>query len=798
MSRSTTQDRSEHRFKVVGRNVRRVDGRKLVVGAPAFTDDFSPSLPGMLHAKILGSPYPHARIKRIDTRAAEALDGVHAVLTHKDVPQSPGPIGRRAGLFDRVAYTRAGQDHPEPSPWDYFLLDDKVRYIGDRVAAVAAETLEIAEEACNLIEVDYEILPAVFDPIEAMQPGAPVIHDEKDSVRIHDPERNICAHVDVEIGDVEQGFAEADVVVENEYQVPHVQHAQMELHITISYFDEDDRLVVICSSQVPFHVRRQLAQVLGMPISRIRVIKPRIGGGFGGKQEMVVEDICAALTVATHRPVRLELDREEDLTCARTRHPMMIRMKTGVNRDGTITANQMEAIVNAGAYGSHSPTVPTNTGNKNLPRYPCPNTRFKFDAVYTNLPISGAMRGYGTPQGAFAIECQMDEVAKAIGMDPLEFRLKNTIREGDMDQLSPLIYEVETQAQGDWTIRSCGLQECIERGAQAIGWHEKRNRFDELNRRQDTIKRGVGMACLSQGSGVANIDTATATIKINEDGSFNLMVGAADIGTGGDTVLCQIAAEVLGVDVSDMVIYTTDTDLTPFDSGAYASSTTYVSGGAVKRAAEKMRDEILNVAARVMGERPEDLKLEEKEIRSRTSGERVSLADVAMHSLYKDKVQIEVTASFCSPSSPPPFAAQFAEVEVDTETGVINVVNFVSAVDAGTVINPPLAEGQVEGAVLMGLGYALVEELKFDEEGRALNRSLLDYRILKSTGIPKLETILVETYEPSGPYGVKAIAEIPINGPAPAVANAVAHALGVRIRGLPIIPEKVLRALGNM
>lgn len=783
-------------FRVVGHDVWRVDGRQLVTGAPAFTDDYPQR--GMLIGKILGSPHAHARIKHIDTAKAEALEGVHAVLTYQDVPKARGPIGRRADLFNRTPYTRAGQDYPEPSPWDYFLLDDKVRFVGDRVAAVAADTEEIALEALERIKVAYEVLPAVFTPQEALASGAPVIHDEPDVVHVKDPKRNLCAGIDVHLRDVAAGFAQADLVVEHTYHVHRVQHAQMELHTAISYFDEHDRLVVICSTQVPFHVRRQLSMALGLPIGRIRVIKPRIGGGFGGKQEMVIEDICAALTVATHRPVRMELTRHEDLFAARCRHPMRITMKTGVKREGTLTANEMIALVDAGAYGSHSPTVPTNTGNKNLPRYRCPNVHYKFDAAYTNLSIAGAMRGYGTPQGAYAIECHMDEVAEALGMDPVEFRLKTTVREGDIDELSPHIYEVKTQAiQTGWPITTCGLPECLKQGAQAIGWNEKRQAYGRSNALKPVILKGVGMACLSQGSGVAAIDTANATVKLNEDGSVNLLIGAADIGTGGDTVIAQIVAETLGIAVSDVVLYTTDTDIVPFDSGAYASSTTYVSGNAALKAAEEVKDSILQIAATLMGEPQGQLRLLDRQVVA-ASGKKLPLREAAMHSIYVLKEQIEHTASFVSPVSPPPFAAQFADIEVDSETGQIRVVEFVTAVDAGTIVNPELAAGQVDGAVSMGLGYALIEEMVFDEKGRPMNKGLIDYKLFKAKGMPKLKTIFVETYEPTGPYGVKAIAEIPVNGPAPAVANAVKHALGVRIFDLPLTPERVLRALGKM
>ena len=796
MSAARTQE-----FRVVGKDVWRVDGRQLVTGATAFTVDYPQR--DMLVGKLLGSPHAHARIRRIDCSKAKALAGVHAVLTYEDVPKTRGPIGRRADLFNRVPYTRAGQDHPEPSPWDYFLLDDKVRFVGDRVAAVAAETTEIANAALRLIEVEYEVLSAALTPEQALESGAAVIHDEPDVLHVKDPQHNTCSGVDVTVRDPEAGFAQADTVVEHTYYAQRVQHAQMELHAVVSYFDEHERLVVICSTQVPFHVRRQLATALGLPVGKIRVIKPRIGGGFGGKQEMVIEDICAALTVATHRPVCLELDRFEDLTAARSRHPMRITMKTGVKRDGTLTANEMVALVEAGAYGSHSPTVPTNTGNKNLPRYRCPNVHYKFDAVYTNLPIAGAMRGYGTPQGAFAIECQMDEVAEAIGMDPVDFRLKTTVREGDCDELSPHIYEVEAQnadegEDSSWPIASCGLEACIQRGAAAIGWEQKRKAYTLHNAADPVVRKGVGMCCLSQGSGVASIDTANATIKLNEDGSLSLFIGAADIGTGGDTVIAQIVAETLGLDLEDIVVYTTDTDIVPFDSGAYASSTTYVSGNAALKAAEEIKDSILEVASPLLGVDQEALRLKDHHVVSTQGDKRISLKAVSMHAAYVLKEQIEHTANFVSPVSPPPFAAQFADIEVDTETGQIRVVAFVSAIDAGTIINPKLAAGQVDGAVSMGLGQALIEEMAFDDKGRPLNRGLVDYKLFKAKGMPKLTTIFVETYEPTGPFGVKAVAEIPVNGPAPAVANALKQAIGVRVFDLPLSPERVLRALGKM
>ncbi|MFH1680362.1 MAG: molybdopterin cofactor-binding domain-containing protein [Candidatus Eisenbacteria bacterium] len=791
---------SRKHHHIVGKDIRKVDGRQLVTGAPAFTTDFP--RPGMLIAKILGSTEAHARIRSIDASAALALPGVHAVLTHENVRGEAAWSERRPDLFPRVAYTRAGQDFVEPSPWDFFLLDSKVRHVGDRVAAVAAESEEVAEEALWKIRVEYEVLPAVFTPEEAMREGAPVVHDEPEILRAADPERNLCASVDVTLRDLDAGFAEADEVVESTYRVQRVQHAQLELHAAVSYLEPDGRLVVVCTTQVPFHTRRQIAQALGIPIGRVRVIKPRLGGGFGGKQEMVLEDICSALTLATGRPVRLELTRHEDMNAVRSRHSMEIRLKSGAKKDGTLTAIEMAALVDAGAYGSHSPTVPTNTGNKNLPRYRCPNVRYRFDAFYTNLPPTGAMRGYGTPQGTFALECHMDEVAERLGLDPVDFRLKATVREGDADELSPHIYEVKKENVPEderivWKYASCGLHECLVKGAEAIGWAEKRKAHDAWNAKKPLVRKGIGMAAVSQGSGVAGIDTAGATVKLNEDGSVTLYAGAVDVGTGGDTVLAQIVAETLGIGMEDVTVYASDTDLTPFDSGAYASSTTYVSGGAALRAAEEVRAELLAAAAEMTGWKAEALRLEERHVVG-SPGERVPLHDVATFLAYKKKVHVERTVTHVSPVSPPPFGAQFADLEVDTETGQVRVVEFVTAVDAGTILNPKLAEGQVHGAVSMGLGYALTEELLFDSMGRPRNVGFLDYKIFKAAGMPTMKTVFIETYEPSGPFGVKAVAEIPTNGPAPAVGNALHHALGVRLRDLPFTPEKILRAIGRM
>jgi putative selenate reductase molybdopterin-binding subunit len=759
-------------LKTIGRSERRVDAVKLATGRGAFVDDIA--LPGLLHARILHSPHAHARIARIDASRARTMPGVACVLTHEDVP--------------RVPYTTAGQGWPEPSPYDTVMLDRKVRFVGDRVAVVAADDPELALRACEAISVDYEALPAILDPEKAMDPGAPVIHDEPDAQGIADAARNVAAALLAEVGDVAKGFAEAERVFEATYRVPYVQQSSIEPHVTITWLDEDNRLMVRTSTQVPFHVRRIIAPLLGIPIRRIRVIKPRIGGGFGGKQEILIEDLCGMLTLRTGLPVRLEYTREEELSAARTRHPQIVTVKSGV-KDGRFTAIEMRVLENTGAYGTHALTVMSVTGNRALSLYRSPNLRYEAKAVYTNLAVAGAFRGYGCPQGFFALESHLDEVALGLGEDPLEFRRRNHVREGDDSPIAVVLGEGrEGHPQ---LIRSCGLPEAIKLGAKAVGWGRKR----KPPAAEGKVRRGLGMAIVMQASGIPGVDMGAASIKMNEDGSFNLLMGATDIGTGSDTMFCQVAAETLGVPVEKIIPYSSDTDMTPFDPGAYASSTTYISGRAVEKAARGVLGQILEVGAKMLGEDPKQVVAQGGKVCTK-DGRFVTFEQVCLRSLYQqDQFQIMATASHMSYDSPAPFAAVFAEVEVDTETGLVRVLRIVEAVDCGQVVNPQMAEGQVEGAAVQSLGYALYERMPFDGEGRMQFRSFRDYTIASAVDVPEIRTILVPTHEPTGPFGAKAIAEIPINGPAPAIANAVAHATGVRIRELPLTPDRVLAAL---
>ena len=777
----------------VGRPEPKVDAVKLVQGKPAFTADIE--MRGMLVAKVLHSPVAHARIRKIDAAKARALPGVAAVLTWKDIP--------------RVVYSTAGQSDPIPGPLDAFSLDQKVRFVGDRVALIAAESEAIAVQAMGMIQVEYDPLPAILDPAEAMKDGAPRIHDEPEYVNFadSDPSRNLAAHIHIDIGDVERGLAEADQIFEGEYQVPKVQQASIEPHAVVTYWDEDNRLVIRTSTQVPFHVRRQLAPVLGLPPKRIRVIKPRIGGGFGGKQEVMVEDVAAHLTIATGRPVRYETTRAEEFFFARSRHPMRLRMRTGVKRDGTITANEMTVLSDTGAYGCHALTVTGNTGHKAMALYvgdgayrKSPNIRFHADVVYTNTPPSGAFRGYGVPQGFWPVERHMERVARGVGMDPLEFRLKNTLRAGELHPFSTAWSEGREPRPE--TINTCGLEECIVQGAAAIGWSDKYgNAAWHRVRGKPHLRRGIGVATVMHGTAIPYLDMGGASIKINDDGSFNLMVGATDLGTGSDTVLAQQAAEVLGVPLDDIIVYSSDTDFTPFDKGAYASSTTYISGAAVVRAAEKVAERIRWRAARMLSKdgagkvRAEDVRLADRQAWA-PDGRSVTLAEVALNALHhEDQEQIMGVASFVSTSSPPPFAAQFAEVTVDVETGALTVDRLVMAVDSGVIVNPLTASGQIEGGMTQALGYAVCEEMAYDEAGRAREQNFTDYHIFRSDEMPELHTIFVETVEPSHPFGVKAVAEIPMDGVAPAVGNAVLDACGADVTTIPMTPERVWRAL---
>jgi len=759
---------------VVGKPEVKLDAKKMAQGRPVFTDDFR--LDGMLYGALLTSPHAHARIRRIDTSRARTLPGVHAVLTHQDIP--------------RVKYASGGQSYPQPLPYDQVSLDDKMRHVGDRVAIVAAETPELAQQALDLIDVNYDVLPVVVDPESAMQDGAPLIHDETDTEGIYDAQHNIVHHIEAQVGDVEKTFAEADHIFEGTYRTPKQQHVHLEPHVCITYLDENERLVIRTSTQVPFHIRRMIAPLIDLPIKRIRVIKPRIGGGFGNKQDLILEDLCAHLTLATNRPVRMEYNRTQEFTSSRSRHANIIRYKVGVKEE-KVTAASLYLIGDTGAYGAHALTVNMVGGFKGLTLYNPPNAHFVSDVVYTNTPPAGAFRGYGAMQCQFGIEVLMEEIAVKLGLNVIEFKRNNWLKVGETMHLSKSMGEGREGVEQ--SLQTSALAQCVEVGLHATDFEIKRQKYCGQNGR---YRHGIGIAVVMHGSGIADLDMAAATLKMNDDGSFNLLMGATDLGTGSDTILAQMAAEVLGIPLDDVIVYSSDTDFTPFDKGAYASSTTYISGGAVRKAALKVKEQILEHAALMLDiSDGADLKLENQQV-STPDWRSVTLAEVALSSLHQqNQHQICATASHTSPLSPPPTAAQFAEIVVDTETGRIKVDRLLMVVDCGRVINPVTACGQVEGGMAQALGFALEEEMLFDQDGQPLNPNLRKYHIPRAAKMPAMDVIFVQTDEPSGPFGAKSVAEISIDGAAPALASAVHDATGVWIRELPYTPERVWQAL---
>lgn len=772
--------------KMIGQKIAKIDGMALATGKPAYTDDLADS--NALVVKILRSPHAFARIKSIDTSRAEKVEGVEGVFTYKDVP--------------KARFTLAGQSNPEPSPYDHLILEDLVRYVGDEVAIIAAVDEKTAVKAMNLIKVEYEILKPVLNFEEAID-NPSVVHPEED---LHlnfeigmEKSKNIVATDIQVVGDIEKELSECDVVVEGVYYPQAQAHAMMETYRAYTYMDPHGRIVVVSSTQVPFHVRRHVARALELPASKVRVVKPRIGGGFGGKQTSAGDIFAAFVTLKTGKSAKIIYTRQETFACTTSRHAMRLKVRMGANCEGIIRALDLEVLSDTGAYGEHSSTVLGCVGHYTLPLYNKTRAiRFVGHAVYTNKMPAGAFRGYGATQGTFAVESTVNKLARKLGMDPTELRLKNIIREGEK-----ALHWEDGQRLG-----SSALDRCILKGKEMIGWDEK-----GLRRQAGPHKvRALGMAVTMQGSGIAHIDTASAEVRLNDVGGYVLMHGATDNGMGADTILAQMAAEVLETEVDNIIVHSVDTDLSPFDPGAYASSGTYVSGSAVMKAAEDLKAKILEFGAKYLEVPIEEVELTSKAVRwipkqesgtiekSKTvrNSERkeVSLSELAEQSVLGiGKSQLVGQATFGSPVSPPPYVAGFAEVEVDQETGKVDLLQFVAVADCGTVINPNLARIQVEGGIAQGIGMALYEDVKYDEQGRMQSDSFMQYKIPTRRDVGKIRVAFEESYEPTGPFGAKSVGEVVANTPAPAITEAVYNAVGVRVTHLPITPEKVFMGM---
>lgn len=754
-------------YSVIGKSVPRVDAVAKVTGKAKYTDDLAER--NILIGKLLRSPYAHANIKSVDISKAKALPGVEAVLTYQNTPNIKFATAGHAYTLDPNRRDKA----------DRLMLTNKARFVGDAVAAVVAQDELIAAKALSLIDVEYEVLDAVITPEAALQEGAALIHE--------DCPHNTLSTFGYQIGDVDEAFSHSDYIFEGDYQTSIVQHCHLENQISYAYIDGEDRIVIVTSTQIPHIVRRIVAQALGIPWGRVRVIKPYIGGGFGNKQDVTIEPLNAAMTLAVGgRPVKIEFSREETLLDTRTRHAIKYHLKTGISKDGKIKAIHISALSNTGAYASHGHSIASSGGGKFRYLYSPEAIKYEPITVYTNLPVAGAMRGYGSPQIFFAFESHLDEIAQKLNLDPLEIRLKNLVQLGWSDPLSKN------------RVLSCGIRECITKGKELIHWDEKKAKAQDQT---GDKRRGLGMACFSYQSGTypVNVELAGARLSLNQDGSVQLQIGATEIGQGSDTVFAQMVAEVLGISVRDVhVITTQDTDLTPFDPGAFASRQTYVTGMAVKKATEEVKEKLLNFVGEWMKISVADLELKEQNIVYKQSGEIViSLQDLALQTFYNPEFANPITSdtsnnAFVNAMS---FGVTFAEVEVDLKTGQVEVLGIYNVHDSGKIINPLLAEGQVQGGVSMGMGYALSEQILYDKTtGKVLNNNLLDYKLPTFMDTPEIGVGFIETEDPTGPFGVKSLGEPPVISPAPAIRNAVFAATGVAFNQLPLNPQRVFEA----
>ena len=754
-------------YRSVGTSVRKKDSMQLLLGKPVYTDDI---VGDALVVKLLRSPHANALVASIDTSKAKKLPGVVDVYTWEDVPNE--------------RFSNAGQTYPETSPYDRLIIDRHVRFVGDVVAIVAAETEEAAEKALRRIKVTYDVLEPVLD-FRTAKDNPVLVHPEDNWHMLcdlgGDNKRNLVGTTADADGDVEAVLSSCDVVLDRTYHTKAFNQAMMETFRTYTHLDRYGRLHVISSTQIVFHVRRILSNALGIPKSRIRVEKPRIGGGFGAKQTAVSEVYPAFVTMKTGRPAMCTFSRKESQTCGSPRHEMQIQVRLGANNDGRIRALEVTTLSNSGAYGEHGWATVGLTGHKSIPLYTASLEAFKFTAnvVYTNMQSSGAYRGFGATQGQFAVETTVNELAETLGIDPVKLREQNMVREG---MAMPAYYGEVTN--------SCALDRCMEHCREMFNWEEKYPVRDMGNGKVRAA--GVGMSM--QGSGISGIDVGSVTVKLNEDGTYMLLIGAADMGTGCDTILAQMVAEHMDCPVDSISVFGADTDASPYDSGSYASSTTYVTGMAVEKACNQLKENLCAIAADILGCQASELSFEDGRVLQEGTGKTVSLGEIAVKSQCSNCISAEASATHSSPVSPPPFMVGMAEIELDRETGVVEVLNYDSVVDCGIPINPALARIQAEGGIVQGIGHTLLEDVTRTPSGKIRESSLFTYRLPTRLDTGNIRVEFENSYEPTGPFGAKSIGEIVINTPAPAITHAIYRATGVWHRELPILPEHILLA----
>lgn len=757
-------------MKTVSKAYRKKDAMQLVTGQPVYMDDLVPA--NCLIVKLLRSPHANAIVKTVNTAVAKKVPGIEAIFTWEDVPQ------------DAPRYTQAGQTFPEASPRDRLLIDRHVRFVGDVVAIVAGKDEKCVDKALRLIKVEYEVLDAVLD-YHTAKDNPVLVHPEENWEALcpvgADNKRNLCAHGEEGDGDIEAVLANSDIVIEHTYHTKACQQAMMETFRTYCSIDLYGRLNILSSTQIVFHTRRNVANALHIPKSMIRVIKPRVGGGFGAKQTNVCEVYPAFVTWKTKKPSKIIFSRVESQIASSPRHEMEIHLRLGATKEGIVRGIDMYTLSNTGAYGEHGPTTVGLSGHKSIPLYAKAEAfRFTYDVVYTNHMSAGAYRGYGATQGLFAVESAVNELAAKLHMDPFEIRQKNIVKEGDY---MPAYYGA--------TNTSCALDRCLAKVHEMIRWDEKYPVHDLGNGKV----RAVGMGMAMQGSGISGMDVGSATLKVNDEGFYSLVIGAADMGTGCDTTLAQIAAEVLDCELDDITVFGADTDTSPYDSGSYASSTTYVTGKAVEKCALKLREQISKLGAEMLECAPDEVTFDGRKVYVDAAPERgVSLAEIASASQFGHMVPLEVTETHTSPLSPPPYMVGAAEIELDKETGEVKVLEFDACVDCGTPINPNLTRVQAEGGILQGIGMTLTENITYDAKGYPMENSLFQYKIPARVDIGHINVEFENSYEPNGPFGAKSIGEVVINTPLPAISDAIYNAIGTRFYELPITPEQVAMA----